>query len=216
MLSSMHHNKGMSTESGKPEMIDMYNTTKGGVDSLDKKCASYSSSRRTRRWPMAVFFRVVDISAANAYVLFQSCSEISEISKLNFLKTLAAQMVKQHLERRLSNQRMPREIRTGISRILKIPLEEEQEEKLEKRKACRICPSSRKRRTAYSCIKCKNPICLQCSRKICINCVKDEWSLRGQGKKKTCGFEGQQAPSIFLIDKRQMAKEGVKRGLRVK
>jgi hypothetical protein len=55
LLSTMHHSKGVDDESGKPEIISFYNMTKGGIDSMDEKCAKYTCSRRTRRWPMAIF-----------------------------------------------------------------------------------------------------------------------------------------------------------------
>lgn len=55
MISSMHDTSEIDSESGKPEIIATYNRTKAGVDSLDQKCAAYSTSRRTRRWPMAIF-----------------------------------------------------------------------------------------------------------------------------------------------------------------
>lgn len=66
----MHHTK--STIGDKPEMIDYYNTTKGGVDSIDEKCSVYGSSRRTQRWPMAIFFRILDMSTVNAFIMYNS------------------------------------------------------------------------------------------------------------------------------------------------
>jgi hypothetical protein len=50
VLSSIHHASSLDKETQKPQIIDLYNQTKG-VNSLDKKCENYSASRRTRRWP---------------------------------------------------------------------------------------------------------------------------------------------------------------------
>ena len=47
LLSSMHHNEEVNEEDNKPEIISYYNSTKGGVDEIDKKCSNYNSSRRT-------------------------------------------------------------------------------------------------------------------------------------------------------------------------
>lgn len=56
LLSSMHHSIETDPFTEKPEIIAFYNNTKGGVDSMDQKCSVYTSSRRTRRWTMAIFF----------------------------------------------------------------------------------------------------------------------------------------------------------------
>lgn len=57
LVSSMHHSIETGERKNKPEIVCYYNKTKAGVDLLDMKCAIYSSSRRTRRWPLAVFFK---------------------------------------------------------------------------------------------------------------------------------------------------------------
>jgi len=54
-----------------PEVINLYNMTKGGVDCADQMIETYSSKFATRRWPIALFCNVLDIAALNAYVLFE-------------------------------------------------------------------------------------------------------------------------------------------------
>lgn len=49
LLSSMHSDDIVDEKSKKPKIILFYNSTKGGVDALDQKCANYSTSQRTRR-----------------------------------------------------------------------------------------------------------------------------------------------------------------------
>ena len=48
LLSSMHTEPSIS-EDGKPEIIEYYNSTKGGVDTFDFMCGAYSCSRKTKR-----------------------------------------------------------------------------------------------------------------------------------------------------------------------
>lgn len=48
LVSSMQHTKSMATEMNKPKIVALYNTTKGGVDSIDHKCTNYSTNRRSR------------------------------------------------------------------------------------------------------------------------------------------------------------------------
>jgi len=56
LLSSMHHDKTVSNkEHRKPEIILFYNSTKGGVDTIDQMVRYYSCRIKTRRWPLAFF-----------------------------------------------------------------------------------------------------------------------------------------------------------------
>ncbi|KAJ8874171.1 hypothetical protein PR048_025013 [Dryococelus australis] len=49
LVSSMHHTKNTDPSSSKPEIIEFYNSTKGGIDAQHEKCTLYSTSRRTIR-----------------------------------------------------------------------------------------------------------------------------------------------------------------------
>ncbi|KAK9727503.1 Transposase IS4 [Popillia japonica] len=79
-------------------MISDYNISKSGVDSLDWKCANYSPNRRTTRWPMAVFFAVVNVSRVNAYILYQHYERPKTIIRLEFPKELAKSLCRPHWE----------------------------------------------------------------------------------------------------------------------
>lgn len=173
LVSSMHHSMSDDPETGKPEIIAYYNTTKGGVDSLDEKCAIYGTSRRTQRWPMAIFFRILDMSAVNAYILNGCYKNNQDVSRSNFIKNLAMSLVKPYMEIRLRNPRINKEVKMLISRILDMPIPVLDEEiVLENRRYCFLCPSKLHRKTKYVCIHCQKPICLGCSRKICATCAE--------------------------------------------
>jgi len=47
VLSTMHETETINEISKKPEQIEFYNKTKGGVDVFDKLCHQYSSTRKT-------------------------------------------------------------------------------------------------------------------------------------------------------------------------
>lgn len=173
LISSMHHSKVFHENSQKPEFITYYNFTKGGVDALDEKCAKHSTSRRTRRWPMVIFFRILDISGVNAFVVHQAFKNNPVLEKTDFLKLLREELTRPHLERRAINTRIPRQLRFSIRRILRLPEESPEPsgvEKLEKKKTCYICPSQIKRKTFHLCFMCTKPICLECFTKLCRNC----------------------------------------------
>lgn len=171
LISSMHHSIEIDTDNALPEINSFYNLTKGGVDAMDEKCTKYSCSRRTRRWPMAIFYKIVDICSTNSYIMFGSLPE-NNLTRFQFIESLADELVSSHMHRRFNMPTLQRDLKQLIGSILDIPENEsnETEEKLQTRKYCYICPSKLRRKTAYLCTKCQRPICLQCSKKICQNC----------------------------------------------
>lgn len=64
LLSSTHHEHEIANENEKfkPDIILAYNKTKSGVDVLDKLVREYSCKRNTRRWPLRLFFNLIDIA----------------------------------------------------------------------------------------------------------------------------------------------------------
>ena len=174
LVSSMHHSQHDDPESGKPEIISFYNLTKGGVDALDQKCATYTASRRTRRWSMAIFFALVDIvCGVNSYCLYQAFEKTPDITRLDFMKSLAKSLTYPHMRCRLEVKSIPRELSFSIHRILQIPDDvqiEAPQDTFEKRKTCAFCPPKLKRKTKYPCQDCGRAICLECARKICKVC----------------------------------------------
>lgn len=81
ILSSMHPDISVgSDEKQKPETIDFYNSTKYGVDVVDQMTRKYTVKAGSRRWPMQVFYNVLDLAAINAWILF------NEVSKKNIAR----------------------------------------------------------------------------------------------------------------------------------
>ena len=73
LFSSMHHDDKIDLESGdmkKPEIITFCNSTKGGVDMVDQMAGEYDTSRNSRRWPLTVFYALLNVFTINAYILF--------------------------------------------------------------------------------------------------------------------------------------------------
>lgn len=172
LVSSMHHTQSTDPETQKPEIIAFYNNTKGGVDALDEKCTVYSTSRRTRRWPLAIFFTLMNISLVNAYVIYRGFPGNPELTRLEYIKNLAKELVDPHLNRRLQNDHLPRELRLNISRILKIPVPCEARRDLGKQVRCKKCPPGSDRKTKKVCNSCNTPICGACTIPVCRDCVE--------------------------------------------
>lgn len=168
----MHHDNRIHPESGKPEMIMFYNETKGGVDALDEKCTVYSTSRRTNRWPVAIFFTLLNISLVNSYVIFNSFPGNSVQKRIHYVKCLARQLVEPQLNIRLANSRLPRELRLNIARILNKPLTANTPQPLDKQVRCGKCPRGKDRKTRFTCVDCNTPICGSCMVGRCVDCAQ--------------------------------------------
>ncbi len=69
-----------STDNRKTQVILDYNKTKAGVDTMDQVTHCYSTKRMIRRWPMVIFFNMLDISALNAFIIYMSLNPDSQKS----------------------------------------------------------------------------------------------------------------------------------------
>ncbi|KAJ8889165.1 hypothetical protein PR048_008659 [Dryococelus australis] len=71
LIPTMQHDAAIDNLKGnlnKPEIVTFYNSTKGGVDVVDKLCATYNTSRNSRRWPMTIFYSLWNIAGINANI----------------------------------------------------------------------------------------------------------------------------------------------------
>lgn len=174
LLSSMHHDQKLSTQKNKPEMIIDYNVTKGGVDALDQMCANYSISRRTRRWPMAVFYAILNIVGINAAVLLQctkTIDQIDDIKRRELLQRLGMGLVKPHIQRR-DVRPLSRELRQVVIKLGGTPLASTSSEPEPVRKArCYMCPRNADKKTKIVCEKCSKHVCPDHRLSVCQNCL---------------------------------------------
>ncbi|XP_049946608.1 piggyBac transposable element-derived protein 4-like [Schistocerca serialis cubense] len=187
LLSSMHHSNYTDVSNDKPEIISFYNATKSGIDTLDMKCSVYSTNRKTRRWPLAIFYHMVAMAGSNASILYGLFGEKKTVSRFDFLKRVSLYLVYDFVKSRLAISNLPQELQSIISSLEEEAAKEKQivsqrnkfvvrvdecpTDTLGKRKTCRFCPYQKKRKTAYKCISCEEPTCLECSRKVCKTCA---------------------------------------------
>ena len=172
LISSSHHEPSTDMATGKPTMIIDYNHGMAGFKEIEKQCLIYSCKRRTSRWPTVVFYTLLDVAGVNAYVLYQGCPG-SKLRREDFLLSLARDLVLPTLKERVYNERLPKELRLAVRRVLGKdlpPFSPPSPQPRGKRRACSVCPSKLKRRTRFSCYACNKALCLQCSDQICGDC----------------------------------------------
>jgi hypothetical protein len=154
VLSTVH--RGLSRQidgKRKPESVLFYNENKCGVDLMDSMCRQMSTKAGCRRWPLAVFFNILDIAGINAWIIFRMATG-SKISRREFLLQLSLELTKQDAAMEINNA----------------PLQPGQGQRLPIRVNCQVKANCNRNRTATVCTNCKRPVCGQCLGSVCIAC----------------------------------------------
>ena len=182
LLSTMHKTGDISDRPDKkPTIILDYNNTKGAVDTLDMCVHTYTCARQTRRWPMRVFFNVIDIAAWNSYVCWISCNPNWNSGKRNsrrrrFLIELATALIKPNMTKRW-NQDIQSTVRNRIRACGLINTDlptntnapSNPQGPSSDRGRCHLCEVRKVSRTR--CSSCNQFVCPQHLRNICDKCV---------------------------------------------
>ena len=89
-----------------------YNKTKGGVDSHDLKFALFTTARKTNRWPMRLFYGMLDSFIVDAYVILlakrPAYSSYSKDKRVYFMKSVASSLISLYAQQRLQPQQIPK------------------------------------------------------------------------------------------------------------
>lgn len=163
LVSTLHHDDTIdvsTAEQCKPEIITFYNHTKGGVDNLDKLSANYDVARNTRRWPMVIFYSMMNMAGVNSQIIYACNNNVYDIQRRLYLRELALNLTKNHLVRRSMETNVPRSVRERRQEVAGTASVQNNQELPPAgiRKRCFFCKKDSK--TKYYCQKCKKFICL--------------------------------------------------------
>lgn len=174
VLSSMYDDNVVDEHTGKPNQRMDYNATKGGVDTVDLMCARCSTLRNTRRWPLVVFFRLLDLAAINSFKIFRSNNPNSKNVRRIYVFNLALGLMKENLEYRATIQCLPREIKVFLEKYK--PPQTTEPIASPQSKACVLCGKIKNNRTSSTCCQCGNHVCKKHSSKTvqCESCIQPE------------------------------------------
>lgn len=186
LMSTLHDDNAIG-ESGKPEMIEFYNQTKGGVDVMDQMLGEYTCQRSSKRWPLSFFFNIIDLTALAAYIIFyENNANIPPCGsrRKRFLRQLAKELSMPIIEERSVNLQVMRNFNTkiAVASFIRTALHDAHEgtvlqpitaasgapgSRARQRKtlqgSCHICyiRDQQRRRTRNLCSTCQKPICLE-------------------------------------------------------
>lgn len=188
LLSTMHYDTAVSGDKQKPEIIHHYNATKGGVDSMDKMLSHFTTKRKTCRWPLALFFNVIDICGLASYIIYKA----NKPSKKTYYRRKVLNELSKALPSVLNRAKNPRvtgqvstrtaiELVTGKSIKENLPLPQNNPRKRQADGRLTICGScyvcknettKKRRKTRKWCSKCNNPVCNEHTAQVttCIFC----------------------------------------------
>ncbi|XP_015122054.1 piggyBac transposable element-derived protein 4-like [Diachasma alloeum] len=162
---------------GKPNIILHYNDTKGGTDTFDQLCHAYTVSRRTNRWPMRIFFGMLDQAAVNAHILWKlKAGDTPEsTTAITVLKKLIDHLTVPMLQKRLTEPCLRKELRMVITGLLKIDnepyLDHLRKVYFEPPRRCMECTRNRDKKSRYGCWACEKVLCDDHRITLCPSCV---------------------------------------------
>lgn len=168
LLSTMHNTIAVDehVESKKPYMVLDYNSTKGAVDSFDQMVKGYTCARGTRRWPMRLFFFIVDASCLNAYVLWSMIHKQwrnrDSSKRRAFLSDAAHELIQPLINRRSCTpniSHMPTVTRSmlaiGVAPVPGTSVSDTNK----KRGRCQSCKRSQEQKVEHRCSECTSFVC---------------------------------------------------------
>ncbi|XP_076267092.1 piggyBac transposable element-derived protein 4 isoform X2 [Rhynchophorus ferrugineus] len=185
MLSSMHHEAKISDSAKKkPEIIEFYNRSKAGVDTMDKLLGRYTTKRSTQRWPLAFFYNILDIACLASYILYYENNKMivkNSYERRLFYRQLGRELCIPFVESRSNNAQIMRHFSTKVAiesllgrainpnahqRTSSVSLTPQTQLDSTGRKkitgVCYECLQSefkKRRKTRKICLVCENPIC---------------------------------------------------------
>ncbi|XP_062304721.1 piggyBac transposable element-derived protein 4-like [Osmerus eperlanus] len=92
ILSTMHQT--VLTDDGAkklPNTLSHYKSTKAGVNVMDQMARQYSVRGGSHRWPVAVFYNILDLAAINAHILYTQSMNV-RISRRKFILRLVKEL----------------------------------------------------------------------------------------------------------------------------
>lgn len=177
LISSMHHDNAIDVETGdakKPEIITMYNQTKFAVDRLDQLCEKYNVSRNTRRYPMVIFYDLLNITAINSLCLYKSNNWNKKVARSDFIEQLAWELIRPQIEFRSTIMQVSPELRRRARVLLGISEVATPHPPVNPNsvRRCSFCDRKRDRSTRRCCKKCQRYACKEHLSEICVECMQ--------------------------------------------
>lgn len=159
-------------------MVELYNSLKAGVDTLDRATGSYSCKRRTDRYPLAIFLNFLDICGHNSFHTFLAAHPTylpnDRSKKRKYLDWLSKELALKHVKSRKNETGLHHEVKSKIELFIR-NFEDMYGESNSPTSICLSCTSTDDLKVCESCGK---TACSSHCRKVqcfaCPNCFESQ------------------------------------------
>ncbi|KAK3740006.1 hypothetical protein RRG08_005278 [Elysia crispata] len=133
------------------EVVDFFISTKGGVDCLDLMAHSMTTKRQTKRWPMFVFFHILDMASNVIFkIKFPEHKLPNQDNRRLFQLDIAMSFLLPQIERRRLLNNLPIQLTTSMDLVLDTKkVTPAATVSAPKRKRCAKCPSKADKRHSW-------------------------------------------------------------------
>ena len=98
MLTAMHKSVKITCDSRKkPNVITLYDCTKGGVDVMDMISSNLSTRIQSRRWPLNALAFVLDTARFNAQTILKDNNSDGNRSAFQFAWEIGESLIRPHI-----------------------------------------------------------------------------------------------------------------------
>ncbi|KAJ8928171.1 hypothetical protein NQ314_019290 [Rhamnusium bicolor] len=146
-------------EQNKPEIITFYNSTKSGVDVVDKLGATYNCARNTRRWTIVILYALMNVAGINSQIIHTANNPLINMKRQDYLKTIARELIDEHLKYRSMLTNVPPSVKRRRQEAAGTSQEHPQQPIEGSRKRCEEC-QGKDNKTRYYCKNCFKFLCL--------------------------------------------------------
>jgi len=132
---------------------------------------NYTVVRRSNRWPLTVFYSILNISAVNAQVIYHENSQ-TKYTRLQFLKILEKQLMDEQLQYQ-QYFHFQKNIKTRLNIYGYKPTLHVGEQRVRASGRCQFCDRQRDRKTTKVCTNCTKLICRDHLVEVCPECFSE-------------------------------------------
>ena len=165
-MNKMHLSKGEEVESEKkPEGIIYYNSTKGGVDTMDQLVCGSNTKRIKRRKPMAIFCNtsMMEFNVVNVRILYLFLNQVAFGSRARPTRSSLLIQLGKELER-YKNHQSSCTIDCQLGDYKDMPSSPPQ------KKQCYVCPSKKDIKSKTLCVQSRKNVSTEHSAVIFCQC----------------------------------------------
>lgn len=143
------------------------------MDTTDKLAKEFTTQRKSNRWPMAIFFHLLDIGGINAYKLWMLKNPDWKKNRLDrrrmFLLELGQELIRKNIIRRYQNDKS---LHSNIKQSMLTTLPElnimNEQPVIGRKQRCFLCDRSKDRKSRKVCIRCNQFVCAEHSKNITV------------------------------------------------